>query len=130
MEHVLSHSMDNNPVNCLVVHENFLYSGSQDCTIIKWNIDGQCLHTFMQGYPAQVTCLVVFRGDLYSGSVDGSIIKRWTLDGQPLQILKSHANLAHSLAIWNDTLVGGDEDGIIQWTGDTFNIKLSVFICA
>ena len=31
--------------------------------------------------------------------------------------------LNESLTIWNDTLVSSGKGGIIQWTGDTFNVE-------
>lgn len=113
-------------VNCLLVHENFLYSGSSDSTICKWSISGECL-TVMKGHTYWINCLVVYRGDLYSAlhSNDKTIIK-WTLDGKLLQILKSQDSdvESESLTIWNDTLLSGGEGEIIQWTGDSFKVGI------
>ena len=77
----------------------------------------------MKGHTNWVTSLVVYRGDLYSASHDNTI-RRWTLDGKPLQILGNSCTVL-SLAIWNDTLVSGGENEIIQWTGDNFNVELN-----
>ena len=67
-----------NVVYCLIVHNNILYSGSDDNTIRAWNLDtNQCITT-LQGHTNDVNCLVVHNNILYSGSYD-STIRAWKL---------------------------------------------------
>lgn len=115
-------------VTCIVVHENFLYSGSADWSICKWNMEGQFIAD-MNFHTDWVQCLVVYRGHLYSGSYDNTIVK-WTLDGKPLQVLYGHSDSScvHCLTIWNDTLVSGGRNEMIQWTGDTFSTELNLLL--
>ena len=60
-------------VVCLVVHNNILYSGSNDHTIRAWNLDTNECITALQGHADWVECLVVHNNVLYSGSGDNTI---------------------------------------------------------
>ena len=60
-------------VNCLVVHKNILYSGSDDRTIRAWNLDTNECITALQGHTDDVRCLIVHNNILYSGSEDNTI---------------------------------------------------------
>ena len=53
-------------VNCLVVHNNVLYSGSKDETIRAWSLDTNECITALQGHTDLVNCLVVHNNILYS----------------------------------------------------------------
>ena len=66
-------------VNCLVVHNNILYSGSDDATIRAWNLDTNECITTLQGHTSTVYCLIVHNSILYSGSYDDTI-RAWSLD--------------------------------------------------
>ena len=60
-------------VNCLIVHNNILYSGSCDNAIRAWNLDtNECIAT-LQGHTGHVYCLIVHNNILYSGSWDKTI---------------------------------------------------------
>ena len=64
-------------VNCLIVHNNILYSGS-DTTIRAWNLDtNECIAT-LRGHTSSVYCLIAHNNILYSGSGD-STIRAWQL---------------------------------------------------
>ena len=65
-------------VNCLVVHNNILYSGSDDATIRAWNLDTNECITTLQGHTRGVRCLIVHNNILYSGSTD-TTIRAWQL---------------------------------------------------
>ena len=62
---------------CLTVWNNYLYSGSYDKTIRKWNENGDCVAT-LRGHTDVVYCLTVWNNHLYSGSDDNTIHK-WGL---------------------------------------------------
>ena len=65
-------------VNCLLVHNNILYSGSGDNTIRVWSLDTNECITALQGHTKWVGCLVVHNNILYSGSWDNTI-RAWKL---------------------------------------------------
>ena len=65
-------------VNCLIVHNNILYSGSGDETIRAWNLDTNECITALRGHTYRVYCLIVHNNILYSGSVDETI-RAWQL---------------------------------------------------
>ena len=65
-------------VNCLIVHNNILYSGSYDKTIRAWNLDTNECITALQGHTDRVYCLIVHNNILYSGSGDDTI-RAWKL---------------------------------------------------
>ena len=45
-------------VNCLIVHNNILYSGSNDRTIRAWNLDTNECITALQGHTDSVLSLI------------------------------------------------------------------------
>ena len=65
-------------VECLIVHNNILYSGSYDKTIRAWNLDTNECITALQGHTSGVECLIVHNNILYSGSNDNTI-RAWQL---------------------------------------------------
>ena len=65
-------------VECLIVHNNILYSGSEDRTIRAWNLDTNECITALQGHTDYVYCLIVHNNILYSGSWDKTI-RAWQL---------------------------------------------------
>ena len=65
-------------VNCLIVHNNILYSGSSDETIRAWNLDTNECITALQGHTNGVFCLIGHNNILYSGSSDKTI-RAWQL---------------------------------------------------
>ena len=65
-------------VFCLIVHNNILYSGSDDNTIRAWNLDTNECITALQGHTGYVKCLIVHNNMLYSGSRDDTI-RAWQL---------------------------------------------------
>lgn len=62
-----------NQVYTLAANNEFLFSGSWDCTIKMWDLKTfQCVHTF-KGHKGYITALAVSKNRLYSGSWDKSI---------------------------------------------------------
>jgi len=58
-------------VNCLTIHENKLYSGSEDDTIKIWagtNTETYELVATLRGHTEYVNCLAIHENKLYSGS--------------------------------------------------------------
>ena len=94
----------------------YLYSGSDNRTIIKWNNDGT-VNQILKGHSSSVLSLVEFDGYLYSGSYDKTIIK-WNKDGTISQTLKGHSGLITSLVEFNGDLYSTDTKTIIKWNKD------------
>ena len=79
-------------VQCLVVNNNILYSGSSDKTIRAWNLDTNECITALQGHTNDVHCLIVHNNILYSGSGDRTI-RAWNLDtNECITALQGHTN--------------------------------------
>jgi WD40 repeat protein len=101
-------------IYCLTPFNGYLYSGSADKTIIKWNKNGTINQTLKgQGHSGPVWCLTEFNGHLYSGNYDKTIIK-WNKDGTINQTLKGH--YTSGLCV-TDRLYSGSSD-IIKWNRD------------
>jgi WD40 repeat protein len=113
-----------NLVWCLTVFNGYLYSGSYDSTIIKWNNDGTINQT-LKDHTYSIEWLTVFNGHLYSGSVDRTIIK-WNKDGTINQTLKGHTNSVYCLTECNGNLYSASRDKtMIKWG----EFKLSDYHC-
>lgn len=98
----------------MVAIEGFLFSGSGDSTIRKWNQEGQCL-SVMQSHKSAINFLLAHNRELYSASTDMTI-KRWNMDGQIQQEYKGHTDWVQTLVIWRDVLFSaGWDDTVIQW---------------
>ena len=65
-------------VECLIVHNNILYSGSWDNTIRAWSLDTNECITALRGHTDYVDCLIVHNNILYSGG-DENTIRAWQL---------------------------------------------------
>jgi WD40 repeat protein len=53
---------------------SIVISGSRDCRLIVWNIEGECIHYELLGHTLDVTSVCVLRnGDIVSGSQDSNI---------------------------------------------------------
>ena len=60
-------------VYCLTIHENKLYSVSDDKTIRVWNTETYELVATLRGHTHSVLCLAIHKNKLYSGSEDKTI---------------------------------------------------------
>ena len=71
-------SQNTNDVQCILVLNNKLYSGSFDNTIRVWNTETNECETVLKGHTNWVQCLLVHNNKLYSGSQDKTI-RVWKL---------------------------------------------------
>jgi len=102
-------------VSGVVSGGEFLFSASYDCSIRKWNEQGQCVAVITHN-KSQVNCVVLFNGELYTGAKDNTVL-RMTLDGKLLAKLQGHTGPVKALAVWRGALFSGGVDRkIIQWT--------------
>ena len=67
-----------NGVWSLIVHNNILYSGSNDKTIRAWSLDTNECIAALQGHTGGVSCFIVHNNTLYSGSWDKTV-RAWQL---------------------------------------------------
>ena len=56
-------------VNCLTLHENKLYSSSEDNTIKIWDTETHELIATLRGHTEGVLCLTIHENKLYSGKI-------------------------------------------------------------
>ncbi|KAI3659292.1 hypothetical protein MP638_003508 [Amoeboaphelidium occidentale] len=104
-------------VSCLVLREETLFSGSNDKTIIFWNVvNGQSIRILV-GHAGSVTALTILGKDLYSGSNDGMVIKWDIASGDKLiDFPRRHTNVVKSLACNQNSLFSGSDDkSVIRW---------------
>jgi len=62
-----------NRVNCLTLHENKLFSVSDDKTIRVWNTETYEEIATLRGHNDDVICLTLNENKLFSGSEDNTI---------------------------------------------------------
>jgi WD40 repeat protein len=103
-------------VNCLFRKGDFLYSGSDDCTIKVWDLKtNQCVKTlgnsqFINGF---VYALYVEGNFLYSGSFDKKI-RIWNLTTGECEHILEHQSSVNSICIKGNFLYSGSRDGTIK----------------
>ena len=103
--------------------DGYLYSGSYDGTIRKWDKNGECLATFT-GHSDGIMCLQTHNGHLYSGSADATI-RKWDANGNST-VLKGHHSSVRCLAVVNDFLYSGSSDSTIKkWNLQVICLPLS-----
>ena len=78
-------------VYCLTEWKDYLYSGSTDSTIRKWNSKGECVGV-LKGHKYPVECLTVWNNHLYSGSEDKTI-RKWNSSGECVKVLEGHTDI-------------------------------------
>ena len=115
--HVLKRHTDY--VQCLAALDgDRLASGSDDRSIIVWNLTDGTQITKLEGHTDKVRCLAALDGNrLASGSKDEYVII-WNLaDGEPLVRLKGHTGYVYCLAALDGERLasGGGDASIIIW---------------
>ena len=113
-------------VRCLILHENTLYSGSDDRTIRVWGGIGTHTETYeeiatLEGHNSWVLCLTLHENKLYSGSGDGSI-RIWNIETyETIATLRGHTNWVTCLTLHENKLYSGSRDNTIQvWNTETY----------
>jgi hypothetical protein len=100
---VLLFSGHEDAIRCLVVHDNVLYTGSNDEQILAWDIDSQQPLRAFSGHSAPVSCLHCdeqeSRTFIFSGSFDQSIRSWDVTTGQQVQAFFGHAVSLFSVQI-------------------------------
>ena len=104
-------------VRCLAVQGEHLFSGgSDDKTICKWNIKGECV-SILKGHENWVMSLAVSNnGILFSGSHDKTILV-WNDNDECIQVFKD-ADRVNALKLWNGKLFIVSYDTVRCWSGE------------
>lgn len=110
---VFSLSGHSSPVEGLAAVREWLFSGSYDRTIRKWNQLGECVNIFQMD--SAITDLVMFNGELFGADFSFEI-KRWNLDGNLLGKYRGHSKRLTSIIMWRGALLSGCVGQLIQWT--------------
>ena len=101
-------------VNCLTLHENKLYSSSEDNTIRIWDTDTREEIASLKGHTNSVTCLTIHENKLYSGSWDKTI-RIWNIETYELvATLIGHTGNVVCLTIHENKLYSESDDNTIR----------------
>ncbi|XP_044490774.1 zinc finger CCCH domain-containing protein 48-like isoform X1 [Mangifera indica] len=109
-------------VYCMVVANEMLFAGAQDCGIFVWKGSPGAENPFhhvgsLRGHSHTVTCLTVGHNMLDSGSMDNTI-KVWDLDTlQSVMTLDGHTDTPMSLLCWDQFLLSCSLDQTIKVWG-------------
>ena len=101
-------------VRCLTLHENKLFSGSDDSIIRIWNTETYEEIATLEGHIDSVRCLTFHENKLYSGSYN-TTIRIWNTETyEQITILIGHTNWVQCLTLQENKLVSGSEDETIR----------------
>lgn len=100
-------------VNCLMILDEYIVSGSGDCTIRLWNLKSRDRKQFNE-HTACVRTLMSYQGKIVSGSDDKTIKIINPNTGACEQTLCGHSNAIRALASLDGYIVSGSVDGTIK----------------
>ena len=107
-------------VECMMLRDGTLISGSEDDTIKIWNLSsGKALQT-LNGHQAAITCITTLDNNLISGSEDDTI-KIWNLStGKELLTLSEDQGVITCMVTLDGKLIVGLRNGAIKiWDHNT-----------
>lgn len=117
----------NGPVWCMLVHGDYLFSGSSDKTIKVWDTSTnyKCLKT-LEEHTGIVLALCVFGSKLYSGAQDSTIVV-WSIDTfEKIKVIEAHDNPVCTLASAKNMLFSGSLKVIKVWDVHTHQLKREI----
>ncbi len=110
-------------VKCLTAHNNKIYSGSADRTIMIWDSNTYEWIETLVGHKGEVYCITHNANNrLFSGSEDGTI-RVWNTNApfECIKTLEGHAGEVRCLAIQGNRLFSGSYDRTIRvWETETY----------
>jgi WD40 repeat protein len=119
-------------INSVFVKGNYLYSGSEDSTIRKWDIrTGEAVMLFrslfrQDDYDVESAVFSVFvhNDSLFSGSFSG-IITQWNIDtGEIIKVFRGHTEFITCLYVQEGFLFSSSYDGTIRkWQISTGQVE-------
>lgn len=103
-------------VTSLLVYGSFLFSGSGDNSILRWDLDTEKIIKTFIGHSRLISSLIVINGDLYSGAYDSDIIK-WNINtGEMIaKFPPIHFNFVKCLTGRDQSLFSGADDTYVIW---------------
>lgn len=108
-------------VTCLRATDEHVFTGSHDCTVVKWDrkgVEGKSVGTF-KGHRETVTCMCITDDckGLITGSYDSTIILWKILNQEKVRTFRGHSRAVYSVDTYADLLVSGGMEGIlIMWS--------------
>ncbi|MCL7051545.1 hypothetical protein MKW94_004299 [Papaver nudicaule] len=117
-------------VNALAVHNDMLFAGTQDGSILVWKFvaASNCFEpaAALQGHRGSVVTLIVGANRLYSGSMDNTI-RVWELETlQCIYTLTDHTSVVMSVLCWDQYLLSCSLDKTIKVWALTMSGNLEV----
>jgi F-box/WD-40 domain protein 7 len=113
-------------VECLTLHENKLYSGSDDETIRVWNTKTYEEITTLRGHTDTVCCLTLHENKLYSGGYDKTI-RIWNTETYEEIVTFEHTQAVFSFTLHENKLYSIDRDNTIRiWNTETYEKIVTV----
>ena len=132
-------------VQCLIIDDGKLYSGSVDATIKIWNCSTDTLIKTLTGHTDDVMCLTINDGKLYSGggSYTAGEINIWNCSNHELITAlgvpddgddgeyEGHSVSLYCLTIHDGKLYSGSSDGTIKvWDCSTNKLRNLCALCS
>eukprot|EP00013_Stygamoeba_regulata_P004218 CAMPEP_0177639546 /NCGR_PEP_ID=MMETSP0447-20121125/6077_1 /TAXON_ID=0 /ORGANISM="Stygamoeba regulata, Strain BSH-02190019" /LENGTH=290 /DNA_ID=CAMNT_0019141577 /DNA_START=169 /DNA_END=1039 /DNA_ORIENTATION=- len=110
-------------VYCMKAHDDFIFSGSADCSVRKWTPFGK-QEKLATVHTQSVRCMEIFNGLLLTGGNDVNIIQ-WDLNLVCIRTISGHHLSAITvLREWNGHLYSAGEDYSLRvWDSGMNNIR-------
>jgi len=111
-------------VSCVKISDNYLFSGSENGSIVQTRLADFGLQKCYTGHKKEVTCLLLDKTVLVSGGKDKEL-RVWNLKtGQEVFCLVGHTDFVFCLAI-NESYIlsGGADNNLYVWDPNYGNLK-------
>jgi WD40 repeat protein len=98
-------------VTCLVHDATYIYSGSQDETIMKWNMNTYERELVIVGHEGTIVSLAAADGPyLASGSADLTVRLWWKETGEQIRVVHGHSKSVLAMEVGNSWLATASAD--------------------
>jgi len=122
-----------NWVTAAVTEGKWLFTGSSDTSVKRWELaTGMLLETY-RGHQSEVTALEIYEHCVYSAGREGAILKRDVGSGEVLQWFSGHLSVVRDIVCRDGTLFSASADGTARcWDIETgaCSVTLSGHGCA
>lgn len=102
------------PINCLSVADDFLYSGSSDKTVNQWDLKNLTLNRIFEGYPDAIISLTAEPSFIFAAGMAG-VIYQWNVSsGLLIGSFEGHTDDVYTLKLSINLLFSGSKDKTLR----------------